>query len=156
MNTFYKKTIIVMFAMFMIFIAFLLFSFLTDDSNEKFMQELSLHQKIDEQQIESTRMSKVVLVNSTYKHIDIDLSKEQIQRIITIFNSISPKSINSIDAINSSISSGIVIRLKNRSEVRIHYDKRNIYVSRPELKYIIEDIELKKIFDNELMNNKDN
>lgn len=152
MNTINNKAIIGLLAVFMIFTAVVLYSFLTDDSEEKFMEQLSLHQKIEEQDIDSIRMNKVVLINSTFKHIDIDLSKDQIHRIITTFNSLSPKETSWKDTSNPSIVSGIAIRLKDRSEVRIQYDKENIYVSRGEVKYIIESSQLKRIFDVELMN----
>ncbi|MCA0757323.1 hypothetical protein KP806_19890 [Paenibacillus sp. N4] len=153
MNTIYNKIIIGLAAVFIIFSAYVIFSFLTDDSEKKFMESLSLHQKINEQQIDSTKMSKVILINSTYKHIDIDLGKEQAERIINIYNSISPESIKSINTADPSIISGIVIRLKDKSEVRIQYDRKNIYVTRSEIKYIIEDSELKSIFEYELETN---
>lgn len=147
-----NKVIIVLIAFFIIFASFVLYTFLTDDSDDKFMQELSLHQKIDEQQIESVRMSKVVLEKSSSKQIEFELNLTQIQKIVSHFNSISQDSIQSIDAVNPSIISGIAIKMKDRSEIRIQYDKKNIYVSRSEVKYMIDDIEFKEIFDKELKN----
>lgn len=148
-----NKTILGLIALYMIFLTFVLFSFLSDHSDEKFMQDLSLHQMIDEKQIESIKMSKVILINSTYKHADVYLTNEQKQKIIYIFNSIPRESINSIKPINPSISLGIVIRLKNGSEIRIQYDKKNILVTRSEVIYTVEDIKLKELFDRELKDN---
>ncbi|MNW55922.1 hypothetical protein D3C74_336140 [compost metagenome] len=153
MNTINKKVLYVLIVVFMIFATFVIFSILTDDSDDKFMQELVLHQKLDKSKIESIRMSKVVLQKSTFKHIDIELKDDQKQKIINIFNSVTQESVNSMNTINSNISSGIVIRLKNKSEVRIQYDKKDIYVTRGEVMYTVEDNNLKEIFDNELKNN---
>ncbi len=88
--------------------------------------------------------------------MNIELTNTQIQKIITLFNLISQNSIESISTENPSISSGIAIRMKDRSEVRIQYDKKNIYVTRSEVQYIIEDNELKEIFDKELKKNNNN
>ncbi|PZD93136.1 hypothetical protein DNH61_24710 [Paenibacillus sambharensis] len=152
MNTINNKAIIGLITVFMIFSAVIFYSYLTDDSNGKFMDQLSMHQKIEEQDIDSIRMSKVVLINSTFKHIDINLNDDQIQRIIRTFNSSSPLATSWKDSSSPSIVSGIAIRLKNRSEVRIQYDKENIYVTRGEVDYLIVSNQLKQIFEEELMN----
>lgn len=147
MNTINNRVLIGLIAVFVIFSGFALFSIMIDDSDEKFMEQLALHQKIDETQIESIRMSKVVLNNSTYSHHDIELNDEQNHKIINIFNSISHESVYSVNTTNPTVVAGIVIRLKNNTGVRIQYDNKEIFVTRSEVKYAVEDSELKELFD---------
>ena len=134
--------------------------FLLVDVNNN-SSEPNLNTKIQVKLISSTEMSKAVYTrqgNGTFINwVDINLSQEEIENIVTWINSVSGSEITELDHIppNLSISAGIVFRLKTNKEIRIQYDLEKIYITRTDIKnkqviYSINQEELKNFFDKHL------
>ncbi|GIP32994.1 hypothetical protein [Paenibacillus sp. J2TS4] len=68
--------------------------------------------------------------------------------------SVSADGIREVQQVNPALSAGIVFNLKSSAEVRIQYDKEDVYVTRTDKtgqkKYIVESAVLKEFFDNKL------
>lgn len=118
-----------------------------DDSNS--------NKKISFDQISDTRMEKVVYDYETIPNIrfvDIPLSDDQIRKIVEWINSVPDSDVMKWSHVPSSISAGIVFRLKFNREIRIQYDLKNVYITRTDswrkqTKYTIRQDDLKRFFD---------
>ncbi len=117
--------------------------------------------EIQIKQIASTEMSKAVYTKegtgAFINWVDIKLRQDEVENIANWINSVPDSEIIELNQIpsNTSISSGIVFRLKTNKEIRIQYDLEKIYITRTDLKksqvvYSINQGELKNFFDTQL------
>lgn len=117
--------------------------------------------EIQIKQIASTEMSKAVYTKegtgAFINWVDIKLRQDEVENIANWINSVPDSEIIELNQIpsNTSISAGIVFRLKSNKEIRIQYDLEKIYITRTDLKksqvvYSINQGELKKFFDTQL------
>lgn len=96
--------------------------------------------EIQIKQIASTEMSKAVYTKegtgAFINWVDIKLRKDEVENIANWINSVPDSEIIELNRIpsNTSISSGIVFRLKTNKEIRIQYDLEKIYITRTDLK----------------------
>ena len=146
-STIHGRTLLVLLVVFVLFTGIVLNSMAENESEKVFIQKLSLHQRIDQEQVESIRMGKVPNIHSMSENEGVELQHEQRQDMIDIFNSITQSSIHSADItdLNSlNVYSEMVIKLKNNSKIRVQYDRKNIYVTSGEVVYVVTDSKLKK------------
>lgn len=117
--------------------------------------------EIQIKQIASTEMSKAVYTKegtgAFINWVDIKLRQDEVENIANWINSVPDSEIIELNQIpsNTSISAGVVFRLKSNKEIRIQYDLEKIYITRTDLKksqvvYSINQGELKKFFDTQL------
>lgn len=120
-----------------------------------------LSKEIQIKQIVSTEMSKVKYTRegqmTSINWIDVDLSQKDIHNIVNWINSVPDSDIIEIDQVpaNTSISAGIVFRLKAKKEIRIQYDLEKIYITRTDIRtgqvlYTINQEDLRDFFDKQL------
>jgi len=120
-----------------------------------------LSKEIQIKQIVSTEMSKVKYTRegqmASINWIDVDLSQKDIHNIVNWINSVPDSDIIEIDQVpaNTSISAGIVFRLKAKKEIRIQYDLEKIYITRTDIRtgqvlYTINQEDLRDFFDKQL------
>lgn len=126
-----------------------------------FMSKSNLNKEIQVKQISSTEMSKALYTRkgsgAYIDWIDVELNQDEINNIVNWINSV-PESdrvaLNQIPA-NTSISAGIVFKLKAGKEIRIQYDLEKIYITRTDIWtrqmiYTIDQENLRDFFDQQL------
>lgn len=126
-----------------------------------FMSKSNLNKEIQVKQISSTEMSKARYTRkgsgAYIDWIDVELNQDEINNIVNWINSV-PESdrvaLNQIPA-NTSISAGIVFKLKTGKEIRIQYDLEKIYITRTDIWtrqmiYTIDQENLRDFFDQQL------
>lgn len=126
-----------------------------------FMSKSNLNKEIQVKQISSTEMSKARYTRkgsgAYIDWIDVELNQDEINNIVNWINSV-PESdrvvLNQIPA-NTSISAGIVFKLKAGREIRIQYDLEKIYITRTDIWtrqmiYTIDQENLRDFFDQQL------
>lgn len=126
-----------------------------------FMSKSNLNKEIQVKQISSTEMSKALYTRkgsgAYIDWIDVELNQDEINNIVNWINSV-PESdrvaLNQIPA-NTSISAGIVFKLKAGREIRIQYDLEKIYITRTDIWtrqmiYTIDQENLRDFFDQQL------
>lgn len=136
-----------------------LYFFLGDMGN--YMSKTKLNKEILVHQISSTDMSKAQYTRkgsgAFIDWIRVNLNQNEINNVVNWINSVSDSDIIELKQIpsNTSISAGIVFRLKNRKEIRIQYDLEKIYITRTDIRtgqvvYTINQDDLKSFFDKQL------
>ncbi|WP_242615168.1 hypothetical protein [Paenibacillus solani] len=125
------------------------------------MSKSKLNKEIQVKQISSTEMSKAQYTRKgSAAYIDwirVELDQNDINNIVNWVNSVPDSDIIELKQIpsNTSISAGIVFRLKTRKEIRIQYDLEKIYITRTNIRtgqviYTINQEDLKNFFDKQL------
>jgi hypothetical protein len=126
------------------------------------MSKTKLNKEIQVKKISSTEMSKVQytsngLGGAYIDWIKVELNQNEINNIVNWINSASDSDITELNQIpsNTSISAGIVFRLKTSKEIRIQYDLENIYITRTDIRSgrvinIINQENLRNFFDDQL------
>ncbi|WP_456290049.1 hypothetical protein M1D70_13000 [Paenibacillus sp. AK002] len=125
------------------------------------MSKSNLNKEIQVKQISSTEMSKALYTRkgsgAYIDWIDVELNQDEINNIVNWINSV-PESdrvaLKQIPA-NTSISAGIVFKLKPGREIRIQYDLEKIYITRTDIWtrqmiYTIDQENLRDFFDQQL------
>lgn len=134
--------------------------FFLGDMNS-FMSKSKLNKEIQVKQISSTEMCKAQYTRKgPAAYIDwirVELDQNEINNIVNWVNSVPDSDIIELKQIpsNTSISAGIVFRLKTRKEIRIQYDLEKIYITRTNIRtgqviYTIKQEGLKNFFDKQL------
>lgn len=115
----------------------------------------ALHKAIASEDVAEVKMAEWVLDGATWKQKDVDLNQEEINQIRSLFNSVPADRIRNVQEVNPNLHAGIVFGLKQNSEVRIQYDKKDVYVTRTgrtgQVKYIVDYPEIKQFFDKQSM-----
>jgi hypothetical protein len=153
-NQKHKRTFIIL-----ILVVGILYFVLGDMNN--FMSKSKLNKEIQVKQISSTEMSKALYTRNEsgafIDWIEVKLNQDDINNIVNWINSVPDSDIIELKQIpsNTSISTGIVFRLKNRKEIRIQYDLERIYITRTDIKtgqviYTITQENLRDFFDKQL------
>lgn len=126
-----------------------------------FMSKSNLNKEIQVKQISSTEMSKARYTRkgsgAYIDWIDVELNQDEINNIVNWINSVPDSdriALNQIPS-NTSISAGIVFRLKTGREIRIQYDLEKIYITRTDIWtgqmiYTIDQENLRDFFDQQL------
>lgn len=126
-----------------------------------FMSKSKLNKEIQVKQISSTEMSKAQYIRkgsgAFIDWIRVELNQNEINNIVNWINSVPDSDIIELIQIpsNTSISTGIVFRLKTRKEIRIQFDLEKIYITRTDIRtgqviYTINQEDLKNFFDKQL------
>jgi hypothetical protein len=125
------------------------------------ISKLIIEKKIQTNQILNIEMEKKVYTTAAgmgyISSENIMLADEEIDNIVSWVNSVSESDILVMNQMpkNTSISTGIVLKLKFNKEIRIQYDLETIYITRTDIKgkrilYSIEQNDLKSFFDEKL------
>ncbi|MFC4777350.1 hypothetical protein ACFO9Q_11200 [Paenibacillus sp. GCM10023252] len=119
----------------------------------------NINKPIQIREISTTKMQKAVYTSdgdgARIKFEDIDLTHDEILRIVQWIN-LSPKAdISKLVAVPANISMGIVIRMKSKREVRIQYNLESIFITKidaikGQVQYSIKQPKLKEYFDQHL------
>lgn len=136
-----------------------LYIFLIEMNN--FMSESKLNKKIQVKQVAKTEMFKALYIrNESGVFVDwikVELSEVDINNIVNWINSVPDSDVIELNQMqsNTSISTGIVFRLKDRNEIRIQYDLERIYITRTDVRtdqviYTITQKNLKEFLDKQL------
>ncbi|WP_027091180.1 hypothetical protein [Cohnella thermotolerans] len=116
-----------------------------------------LNKEIASNEVVKVNMTKWILDGVTWKQEDVNLSQEEINQIRSWINSVPTNRIREVQVVNPNISAGIVFELKSNAEIRIQYDKKDIYITRNDLnsdykqtKYVVEGTQLNDFFENKM------
>ncbi|AJY76187.1 hypothetical protein [Paenibacillus beijingensis] len=155
-----NKYLRVSFLLIMIIVALgSVFGWLKYKENKNFMIELLLHKPISKNDIKDTKASKVIYKSmgsgmAKVEHVEINITEEEINKLISWFNSVPVNSVHEVGSVEGSIIAGIVLDMRSGSEVRIQYNSINIYVTRNDIKgkgiyikYIIEHDYIREFFE---------
>ncbi|WP_223068424.1 hypothetical protein [Paenibacillus caui] len=135
------------------------FGWLKYKEDKNFMNELLLHKPISKKDIKDTRAGKVIYKSmgsgmAKAEHVEIDINEEEMNKLISWFNSVPVNSVHEVGSVEGSIIAGIVLDMRSGSEIRIQYNSNNIYVTRNDIKgkgiyikYIIEHEYIRKFFE---------
>ncbi|XEC95795.1 hypothetical protein AB6A23_04280 [Paenibacillus tarimensis] len=117
-------------------------------------ESVPLHKVIASEDVEKVRMGVMVYHEPRIEAVDIDLTDQEINEIRSFYNSVPADRMKEVQEVNPALVAGIVFNLKSNAEVRIQYDKKDVYVTRTDKtgqeKYIVEFPELKSFFENKL------
>jgi hypothetical protein len=138
----------------MIAILSLTLAFLLFTGCEKTEAPIILHKELAADEIIKVSMSMWVY-GSRVEQANVGLNQTEINQLRSWFNLVPADRVKKVENINPNLIAGIVFDLNSNAEVRIQYDKKDIYVTRTDKtgqkKYVVEYPELKSFFDNKLM-----
>lgn len=126
-----------------------------------FMSKSNLNKEIQVKLISSTEMSKARYTRkgsgAYIDWIDVELNQDEINNIVNWINSVPDSDRIALKQIpsNTSISAGIVFKLKAGKEIRIQYDLEKIYITKTDIWtrqmiYTIDQENLRDFFDQQL------
>jgi hypothetical protein len=144
-----KRSVTTMIAVLSLTLVFLLFT-----GCEKMEEPMILHKEIAADEIIKVSMSEWVYGGSRVQQANVDLNQTEINQLRSLFNSVPEDRVKEVQIVNPNLIAGIVFDLKSNAEVRVQYDKKDVYVTRTDKtgqkKYVVEYPELKNFFDNKL------
>ena len=127
------------------------------DREKSIEEPVILHKEIAANEVVKVNMTKWVLDGVTWKQKDVELNQQEVNQIRSWFNSVPTNMIREVQNVNPNLSAGIMFEIKSNAKVLIQYDKKDIYVTRNDLKsdysqtkYVVDGSELNDFFDNKL------
>lgn len=155
-----NKYVRVIFLLIMIIVGFgSVLGWLRYEEDKNFMSELLLHKSISKDDIIDTRAGKVIYKSmgsgmAKIEHVEMDINEEEMNELISWFNSVPANSVHEVGSIEGSVNAGIVLNMRSGFEIRIQYNSSNIYVTRNDIKgkgisikYIIEHDHIREFFE---------
>ncbi|MBM7569927.1 hypothetical protein [Aquibacillus albus] len=104
--------------------------------------------------IEQIKMSMWVLKGNFNDNVNVELSKEEINHLLKLYNETPEDRITEVEQVPPDLKAGVMIEMKTGTIIRIQYDGEDIYNTitneTGQRMYVIDYPELNSFFDNKL------
>ncbi|ENH96054.1 hypothetical protein J416_12654 [Gracilibacillus halophilus YIM-C55.5] len=116
-----------------------------------------IYNNLESDEIAQLRMTMMIMADGYYNEEDITFTQDEINKFLDLYNAVPEERIIEIKQVPSELKTGIVIDLKQETEIRIQYDGDKIYNTIIDVtgqqKYVIHFPELTSFFERKVAEN---